>query len=75
MSCKEGKQYQWLDFSGEKCSACGLCIDYCPRDVLRKGDEGVPFMKYRDDCWYCDICSFVCPHKAITLKEVPYLIK
>jgi NAD-dependent dihydropyrimidine dehydrogenase PreA subunit len=32
-------------------------------------------MKYRDDCWYCDVCVFVCPRKAIQMKDLPYLIR
>ena len=69
------KPYQWIRFDENKCSRCGLCINYCPRDVLKKDDQGLPFMKYRDDCWYCDVCSFVCPRKAVTLEEAPYLVK
>ncbi len=75
MSVHSCKDYQWLDIDKDKCISCGLCVDYCPRDVLHKNEEGIPFMKYRDDCWYCDVCAFICPKKAITLKEVPYLIK
>lgn len=68
-------QYQWIKVDEDKCSGCGLCIDYCPRDVLRKDNRGYPIIKYRDDCWYCNLCSFVCPKKAVIIEEVPYLIK
>jgi NAD-dependent dihydropyrimidine dehydrogenase PreA subunit len=47
----------------------------CPMDVLRMGKGKVPFMRYRDDCWYCDVCVSVCPRKAITLTGLPYLIR
>lgn len=69
------RKYQWITINEEKCVGCGLCVDYCPRDVLRQDDRGYPYMKYRDDCWYCDVCSFVCPRKALVIEEVPYLIK
>ena len=32
------------------------------------------YMKYRDDCWYCDVCTYICPKEALVLEEVPYLI-
>jgi NAD-dependent dihydropyrimidine dehydrogenase PreA subunit len=32
-------------------------------------------MRYRDDCWYCDVCVFLCPQKAVTMKDLPYLIR
>lgn len=75
MSIQNRDDYQWIEIDKNKCISCGLCVDYCPRDVLCKDETGIPFMKHRDDCWYCDVCAFVCPQKAVTLKEVPYLIK
>jgi NAD-dependent dihydropyrimidine dehydrogenase PreA subunit len=47
----------------------------CPMDVLHFSRTGLPYMKYRDDCWYCDVCVFVCPRKAIQMKDLPYLIR
>ena len=35
----------------------------------------MPYMKYRDDCWYCDVCRFVCRTNALELETVPYLIR
>ena len=74
MNKETKKNYQWIKFDKEKCVSCSVCVNYCPRDVLRLKD-GLPFMKYKDDCWYCDVCSYVCPQKAVELIEVPYLIK
>ncbi|TYZ29758.1 4Fe-4S dicluster domain-containing protein [Selenomonas caprae] len=75
MSINKKNDYQWIKIDPGKCVHCGICVNYCPRDVLAKDDNGVPYMKHRDDCWYCDVCSFVCPKNALVLKEVPYLIK
>ena len=75
MSRNNKRQYQWIKVDNEKCVKCQKCVNYCPRDVLRSDDEGRPYMKYRDDCWYCDACTYMCPTGALKLEEVPYLIK
>lgn len=74
MECAR-QNYQWIKIDEEKCIACGFCIEYCPRDVFRMSERNCSYVKYRDDCWYCDVCTFVCPVKAIHIEEVPYLIK
>lgn len=67
--------YSWIEVDQKKCDRCGTCIDMCPMDVLHFSRTGFPYMKYRDDCWYCDVCVFVCPRKAIKMKDLPYLIR
>ncbi|MGO9312557.1 MAG: ferredoxin family protein [Syntrophobacteraceae bacterium] len=74
MECAR-QNYNWIKIDEDKCTGCGLCVEYCPRDVFRMSDENYSCVKYRDDCWYCDVCTFVCPAKAITIEEVPYLVK
>ena len=67
--------YSVLAVDRKKCSACGLCIDMCPMDVLRLGEDNFPVMRYPDECWYCDACVAACPRKALTLTGLPYLIR
>ena len=69
------KKYEWVKVDKSKCIGCSNCVELCPRDVLRLDDQGFPFMAYRDDCWYCDVCKFVCEQEAIDLESVPYLIR
>ena len=66
--------YAWLEIDPERCNKCGICVDMCPMDVLHFGRKGYPSMRYRDDCWYCDVCTFMCPRQAVTMTELPYLI-
>jgi len=68
-------QYTWIAVDEKRCSRCGICIDMCPMNVLDKGSRGYPFSRHRDECWYCDACVFLCPRKAITLTDMPYLIR
>ena len=46
------KDLQWIKPDKDKCIQCGLCVNYCPRDVLRMGEDNYPYMEFRDDCWY-----------------------
>jgi len=49
-----------------KCTACGVCVDICPEDVLALGgDGGRAQALYPDECWRCGSCTFDCPVGAI----------
>lgn len=69
------KKYEWIVVDKSRCTGCGNCIEFCPRDALRADNRGFPYLEYRDDCWYCDVCKFVCKRNAIELETVPYLIR
>jgi 2-oxoglutarate ferredoxin oxidoreductase subunit delta len=59
----------------EKCNGCGLCVDYCPTDVLRIDDTRKAVIKYLEDCMTCYNCELECPQNAIIVhplkKEQP----
>ena len=47
------------------CTGCEICVDSCPMDVLRMGDEGIAVVKYFSDCITCYSCELDCPEVAI----------
>ncbi|MDO4280612.1 MAG: ferredoxin family protein [Peptococcaceae bacterium] len=49
----------------EKCIGCGLCVERCPLDTLRLGEDGKAFIAYPEDCMTCFICERHCPKGAI----------
>lgn len=51
------------------CKRCDICIDLCPKDVLRKDDEGYPEVIDENACIKCRLCELRCPDLAIELED------
>ena len=53
----------------ENCKACGLCIAFCPKKVLKKG-TAINILGYEateyvgEGCIGCGTCFYVCPEPA-----------
>lgn len=55
----------------ELCNGCGLCVKYCPTDVLRMDEERKKaYICYIRDCQSCLLCEIECPQAAITVMPV-----
>jgi len=56
---------------GERCKGCGLCLSFCPEDVLAYSDEynqsgyNIVYMKEPERCIGCAFCAQTCPDVAI----------
>ena len=46
------------------CMQCGICVDICPEDILT-WEEGYPYVRHPEECWYCGSCVYECPSGAI----------
>jgi 2-oxoglutarate ferredoxin oxidoreductase subunit delta len=59
----------------ERCKGCGLCINFCPKNVLeltRKVNAKGHFPVHQarpEDCIHCTICCIMCPDVAIQIVE------
>jgi len=57
------------------CKGCGLCIYYCPREVLRLSDKRnqkgytVAEAFCPGDCTGCRLCEITCPDLAIHVEK------
>lgn len=66
-----------VKFNEERCKSCGLCVNVCPKKILRISAEKMNTKGYRpaevSDCKKCIGCAFcatVCPDCAISIYDV-----
>ena len=53
----------------EWCKACGICVEFCPKDVLEIKDNCIN-IKNIEACIKCGLCELRCPDYAIYLEFV-----
>jgi 2-oxoglutarate ferredoxin oxidoreductase subunit delta len=51
------------------CKACGICVDLCPKKVLRTNEKDYPKVNDETKCTECRLCELRCPDFAIEIKE------
>lgn len=54
----------------ERCKGCGICVAFCPRDVLKLNDNNKSEVKDMDECIGCELCALRCPDFAIKVEVV-----
>ncbi len=60
------KYYPEIKIS-EECTACGACIEACPRDILKLEDGKVEIQNL-EECILCKSCSEACELNAIEVR-------
>lgn len=51
------------------CKGCGICIEFCPKQVLALSDKGKVYTKQLEVCIKCGQCELRCPDLAILVTK------
>lgn len=63
------KKYFDVSCYHDWCKACGICMAFCPRQILKADKAGKPEITDADKCIGCRFCEIHCPDFAITVSE------
>jgi 2-oxoglutarate ferredoxin oxidoreductase subunit delta len=51
------------------CKGCGICIAFCPKEVLSLDDREKAVVVNIENCNACGLCELRCPDMAVELED------
>ena len=69
-----------IEVNRDFCKGCGICVAFCPKQVLELDDHEKAVVKRLEKCNACTLCELRCPDIAIEVRseereEVPKVSK
>lgn len=52
------------------CKSCGICVAFCPKEVLAMDENRRVFAQAPEKCIACHMCEIRCPDFAISVEEI-----
>ena len=63
------KKHFDVSFYHDWCKACGICMAFCPQEIIKADKNGKPEIIDTDSCVGCRFCEIHCPDFAITVSD------
>jgi 2-oxoglutarate ferredoxin oxidoreductase subunit delta len=57
-----------VEINRDFCKGCGICVAFCPKEVLELDDHEKAVVKHLEKCNACTLCELRCPDMAIEVK-------
>lgn len=51
------------------CKKCKICVEMCPKKVMKEDGEGYAYLADPESCSNCSLCEWVCPDYAVEIVE------
>jgi len=61
------KRVERIDINPGWCKGCGICIEFCPKDVIDFDENGHAHPFRPERCIACELCERLCPDLAVKL--------
>ena len=65
------KRKKKVRINKEWCKGCGICVEFCPKNVLELDDKEKVYPARPEDCIACQLCELRCPDLAIEVATEP----
>jgi 2-oxoglutarate ferredoxin oxidoreductase subunit delta len=63
-----GQQLKFYRITRGWCKGCGICVAFCPKQVLEMDRDDKAVAARIEDCIACRLCELRCPDLAITVE-------
>jgi 2-oxoglutarate ferredoxin oxidoreductase subunit delta len=66
----DSNEHPQITIFSDWCKSCGICVAFCPKEVLAMDENRKVFAQSPQNCIACHMCELRCPDFAINVKEV-----
>jgi len=66
---EQGPTEPKVEFYPGWCKRCGICVAFCPKQVLETDEWGYPYVARPESCITCHMCEKLCPDFAVSVRE------